>query len=85
MATSNDTSNGENTTCVNQRYIQGSSINWMMMKFMGDDTFAKGLAQYIDDFQYGNAAMVDLFNSLNKVSRKCYHAAVLKNNVHTVL
>ncbi|KAL5257109.1 hypothetical protein ACHWQZ_G012143 [Mnemiopsis leidyi] len=49
-------------------YRKGSSINWMMMKFMGDDTFAKGLAQYIDDFQYGNAAMVDLFNSLNKVA-----------------
>ena len=48
-------------------HLQGSSINWMMMKFMGDDKFAAGLAQYIEDFQYGNAAMVDLFNSLNKV------------------
>lgn len=48
-------------------HLQGSSINWMMMKFMGDDKFADGLAQYIEDFQYGNAAMVDLFDSLNKV------------------
>jgi aminopeptidase N len=40
----------------------------MMQKFMGDDNFATGLANYIAKHKYGNAEMVDLFEALNSVS-----------------
>ncbi|XP_063674891.1 glutamyl aminopeptidase-like isoform X3 [Bolinopsis microptera] len=46
-------------------YRKGSSINWMMQKFMGDENFATGLENYIATNKYGNAYMVDLFDALN--------------------
>jgi len=49
-------------------YRKGSSINWMMQKFMGDDNFATGLANYIAKHKYGNAEMVDLFEALNSAA-----------------
>ena len=48
--------------------LQGSSINWMMLNFMGADEFSTGLENYIAKHKYGNAEMVDLFDALNPVS-----------------
>ena len=36
----------------------------MMQKFMGEDAFKAGLEAYINEFQWGNAEMVDLFDAL---------------------
>ncbi|CDH16259.1 probable Alanine/arginine aminopeptidase [Zygosaccharomyces bailii ISA1307] len=51
-------------------YSKGSSVLRMVSKWLGEDTFIKGVSQYLQKFKYGNAQTVDLWDSLSEASGK---------------
>ena len=51
-------------------YNKGGTILRMLENFLGEDNFRKGLKNYLTKHKYGNATTEDLWNVLEKVSRK---------------
>lgn len=49
-------------------YAKGSRMLVMVRSLLGDDALRKGLKQYFQDHQYGNAQGDDLWNALGKAS-----------------
>ena len=47
-------------------YKKGASIIRMLAAFLGEETFRKGLSNYLRSRQYGNAVQDDLWNALTK-------------------
>lgn len=59
-------------------YSKGASILRMLMNYLGEKDFQKGLQYYLKKFAYGNAQTEDLWLSLEKVSGKPV-SKVMKN------
>ncbi len=51
-------------------YSKGGSILRMIESYLGDETFRKGVSNYLSENRYNNAASEDLWNSLAKISNK---------------
>ena len=51
-------------------YSKGASVLRMLSEHLGEETFRKGLSQYLKQYKYGNATTVDLWTSLEMVSKK---------------
>ncbi len=51
-------------------YSKGASILRMLMSYLGEKDFQKGLQDYLKKFAYGNAKTEDLWLSLEKASKK---------------
>ena len=51
-------------------YSKGASVIRMLSEYLGADTFRKGLSYYLKKYQYGNAKTIDLWASLEVVSKK---------------
>lgn len=51
-------------------YSKGSSLLRMISKWLGEDIFIKGVAEYLNKFKYGNAKTEDLWDSLSEASGK---------------
>jgi len=51
-------------------YSKGASIIRMLENYLGEEIFRKGLQHYLNKFKYSNATTDDLWNSLEKVSKK---------------
>lgn len=51
-------------------YDKGSSILRMMHLFLGEETFRKGVSNYLKRHKYGNAQQDDLWNSLTEEAHK---------------
>jgi puromycin-sensitive aminopeptidase len=51
-------------------YSKGSSVIHMLEHYLGHGLFQKGLAHYLKKHAYGNTDTVDLWNSLEEVSKK---------------
>jgi len=51
-------------------YSKGASVLRMLSEYLGAETFRKGLSQYLKKYKYGNATTVDLWTSLEIVSKK---------------
>ncbi|QLG70515.1 hypothetical protein HG535_0A04550 [Zygotorulaspora mrakii] len=51
-------------------YSKGASLLRMISKWLGEDTFVKGVSEYLNKFKYGNAKTEDLWDSLSKASGK---------------
>ena len=49
-------------------YIKGSSVLRMLEQFLGEETFRKGVSQYLKDHAYGNTETSDLWNALEQAS-----------------
>ena len=49
-------------------YAKGSRMLVMVRSLLGDDALRKGLKQYFQDHQYGNAQGDDLWTALGKAS-----------------
>lgn len=49
-------------------YNKGASIIRMLHSFIGSDNFKNGLRHYLEQYQYGNAKTINLWDSLEKVS-----------------
>lgn len=49
-------------------YSKGASIIRMLVKFLGEDTFQKGMRSYLTKHKYGNAKTSDLWASLAEAS-----------------
>ncbi len=45
-------------------YSKGNSLNRMLYQFLGEDTFRKGLTNYLNHFKYKNATTNDLWKFL---------------------
>ncbi|XP_037790314.1 uncharacterized protein LOC119585704 [Penaeus monodon] len=54
-------------------YLKGASIIRMMSHFLGQDTFKKGLNNYLNSFKYSNAAQDDLWKYLTKAAHQDGH------------
>lgn len=51
-------------------YNKGASIIRMLHAFIGTENFKNGLRHYLNQYQYGNAVTVNLWESLEKVSNR---------------
>lgn len=51
-------------------YSKGSSLLRMISKWLGEETFIKGVSQYLNKFKYGNAKTGDLWDALADASGK---------------
>ncbi|XP_045589686.1 aminopeptidase N isoform X2 [Procambarus clarkii] len=51
-------------------YAKGASIIRMMNHFLTEDTFRKGLSNYLDAFKYGNAEQDDLWEHLTEAAHQ---------------
>lgn len=51
-------------------YNKGASIIRMLHAFVGAENFKNGLRHYLNQYQYGNATTVNLWESLEKVSER---------------
>ena len=51
-------------------YSKGASVIRMLEQYLGEETFRKGLQNYLSKFKYGNAKTDDLWTSLEKMSKK---------------
>lgn len=51
-------------------YSKGSSLLRMISKWLGEETFIKGVSHYLNHFKYGNAKTEDLWDYLSKESGK---------------
>lgn len=51
-------------------YNKGGTILRMLENFLGEQNFRKGLKNYLTRHKYGNATTEDLWNTLEKVSKK---------------
>eukprot|EP00057_Strongylocentrotus_purpuratus_P032925 XP_789392.3 PREDICTED: aminopeptidase N [Strongylocentrotus purpuratus] len=49
-------------------YNKGASILRMLQNFLGEETFKKGLANYLDEFAYSNAKNTDLWRVLTEAA-----------------
>jgi len=49
-------------------YSKGASIIRMLVKFLGEDSFQKGMRSYLKKHKYGNAKTTDLWDSLAEAS-----------------
>jgi len=52
----------------NLTYIKGSSVLRMLEQFLGEETFRKGVSQYLKDHAYGNTETSDLWAALEAAS-----------------
>lgn len=51
-------------------YDKGASVLRMLERFLGEETYMKGIQKYIKDHQYGNAQTSELWSALADVSGK---------------
>ncbi|SMN18466.1 similar to Saccharomyces cerevisiae YHR047C AAP1 Arginine/alanine aminopeptidase, overproduction stimulates glycogen accumulation [Maudiozyma saulgeensis] len=51
-------------------YSKGSSLLRMVSKWLGEETFIKGVSNYLNKFKYGNAKTEDLWDHLAQASGK---------------
>ncbi|MBI2314568.1 M1 family metallopeptidase [Candidatus Daviesbacteria bacterium] len=51
-------------------YSKGASVLRMLMSYLGEKDFRKGLQHYLKKYAYSNAQTLDLWNSLEQVSGK---------------
>lgn len=51
-------------------YNKGGSVLRMLENFLGEENFRKGLKNYLTKHKYGNATTEDLWDALEKVSKK---------------
>ncbi len=51
-------------------YSKGASIIRMIEQYLGEETFRKGLQDYLNRFKYKNAETNDLWSCLEKISKK---------------
>ncbi|CAG0880153.1 unnamed protein product [Cyprideis torosa] len=51
-------------------YQKGASILHMMTSFLGEETFKKGLKNYLENFQYSNAEEDDLWTEMQLVAEE---------------
>ncbi|XP_062591652.1 puromycin-sensitive aminopeptidase-like [Saccostrea cucullata] len=51
-------------------YSKGASVIRMLHNYIGDESFRKGMNQYLTKFKYNNAITEDLWESLGKASGK---------------
>ena len=51
-------------------YNKGSAVIRMLEQYLGEEVFRNGLKYYLNKFKYGNATTEDLWESLEKVSKK---------------
>lgn len=51
-------------------YNKGASVIRMLVDYIGDEKFRKGMHLYLKKFQYKNAATDDLWNALQEASDK---------------
>ncbi|CAF4714565.1 unnamed protein product, partial [Rotaria sp. Silwood2] len=51
-------------------YSKGSSVIRMLHDYIGDDTFRKGLHNYLKEYSYKNTVTVNLWSHLSKASNK---------------
>ncbi|ODV90517.1 hypothetical protein CANCADRAFT_57016 [Tortispora caseinolytica NRRL Y-17796] len=51
-------------------YSKGSCVLRMISKFLGEDTFIKGIQIYLKRHKYGNTETADLWNALSEASGK---------------
>ena len=51
-------------------YNKGSAVIRMLEQYLGEEVFRNGLRHYLNKFKYDNATTDDLWNSLEKISKK---------------
>jgi len=51
-------------------YNKGASVIRMLEEYLGEEVFRKGLQDYMKSFIYSNTTTEDLWNSLEKISKK---------------
>ncbi|CAI5758280.1 unnamed protein product [Candida verbasci] len=51
-------------------YLKGASVISMLSKYIGEETFLRGVAKYLKEHQYSNATTHDLWNAIGDVSGK---------------
>lgn len=51
-------------------YLKGASAILMISNFLGESTFLKGVAKYLNNNKFGNATSDDLWNSVEEISGK---------------
>ncbi|SPQ98222.1 unnamed protein product (mitochondrion) [Plasmodiophora brassicae] len=51
-------------------YCKGGSIIRMLVNYLGEEAFRKGMVSYLKKFAYGNASTKDLWNALGESSGK---------------
>ncbi len=51
-------------------YSKGGSVLRMLDNYLGEEIFRKGVSSYLNAHQYGNAASQDLWNHLERASKK---------------
>jgi puromycin-sensitive aminopeptidase len=49
-------------------YNKGGAVLWMLERYLGDETFQKGIHIYLSAHQYGNARTQDLWTALEEAS-----------------
>lgn len=49
-------------------YSKGASVLRMLSQMLGQETFLKGVANYISKHKFGNAETIDLWNAISEVS-----------------
>ena len=54
-------------------YSKGASVIRMLVHYLGEDTFKKGIQAYLQKHKYGNASTADLWKSLSEASGKPVH------------
>jgi aminopeptidase 2 len=54
-------------------YSKGASVIRMLVNYLGEDTFKKGIQEYLKLHKYGNASTADLWTSLADASGKPVH------------
>ena len=62
-------------------YEKGASVLRMLERFLGEETYMKGIQKYIRDHQFGNAETKELWDALESVSGKPV-AAIMQNWVY---
>ncbi len=59
-------------------YSKGASIIRMLVAFLGEDAFRRGLHLYLTRYQYGNATTEDLWQALTEASGQDVNHYALK-------
>jgi puromycin-sensitive aminopeptidase len=49
-------------------YMKGGSLIRMLERFLGEDTFQRGISEYLSKYAYQNASTSDLWNALGRAS-----------------
>lgn len=63
-------------------YEKGASVLRMLERFLGEETYMKGIQKYIRDHQFGNAETKELWAALESVSGKPV-ASIMQNWVYS--